>query len=116
MHSTIDNRGMFDAIETKEQAGEGLGAPPCSPASETPRTDKAMADLNWHCRPLTLHLQIIEKHAQILERELAAAHRALMICYGAMMGKVNPKSEAFKRVNAILRPENAELTHPEPKL
>lgn len=44
--------------------------------------------------------------AEKLERELAAAHKVLMVCDGAMMGKVNPKSVAFKMVNAILRPEN----------
>jgi hypothetical protein len=48
----------------------------------------------------------MEKLARKLEHELFAAHKALMVCDGAMMGKVNPSSVAFKMVNAILRPMN----------
>jgi hypothetical protein len=41
-----------------------------------------------------------------LRAKLAEAHKALMVCDGAMMGKVKPSSVAFKMVGAILRPEN----------
>ena len=48
-----------------------------------------------------------------LKGELAAARKALMVCDGAMMGKVKPSSVAFKMINAILRPENSDLTQPD---
>ena len=48
---------------------------------------------------------LIARHNQLIT-DLAAAHKALMVCDGAMMGKVKPSSVAFKMVNAILRPEN----------
>ena len=41
-----------------------------------------------------------------LETQLAAARKALTVCDVAMMGKVNPKSVAFKMIRAIMYPEN----------
>jgi hypothetical protein len=57
---------------------------------------------------------LIARHNQLIT-DLAAAHKALMVCDGAMMGKVKPSSVAFKMVNAILRPENAEVWDGDPK-
>lgn len=55
-----------------------------------------------------------------LKEELAAARKALMVCDGAMMGKVKPSSVAFKLIREILYPENADshspaLTDAQPK-
>lgn len=48
---------------------------------------------------------LAENHG--LKTQLAAAHKALMVCDGAMMGKVKPSSVAFRLIREILYPENA---------
>lgn len=62
---------------------------------------------------LKAQLAALDADYEKLERQYSEACKALMVCDGAMMGKVKPSSVAFKMVNAILRPENAEVCQPE---
>lgn len=94
-----------DSDTPQEAAGAGSSLSSGSPSS-TPRTDALMVPRLDTRTDAIMAFQTVTEHARTLERELAAAHKALMVCDGAMIGKVNPKSVAFKMVNAILRPEN----------
>lgn len=98
--------------DAAEETEGGLPAVHGSPSS-TPRTDALMVPKLDTRVDAIMAFQTVTEHAKTLERELSAAHKALMVCDGAMMGKVNPKSVAFKMVNAILRPENARAMPPE---
>jgi hypothetical protein len=97
-------------LETNSTAIAGSSPVPCSPSFATPQTDKVWHETLDFCNkrdeyPDPHHVALANL-AEKLERELAAAHKALMVCDGAMMGKVKPSSVAFKMINAIIRPEN----------
>jgi hypothetical protein len=101
----------------EETTAGGLPCTPCSPSFD-PKVDNECT-LQRHkdgrleilsAPPIFICAResiedLIARHNQLLT-DLAAAHKALMVCDGAMMGKVKPSSVAFKMVNAILRPEN----------